>query len=97
MGPYSVFMTGGSYLTVTVNSRGGSNSPARVRWKQVVEVLHPVGAIVDEGMLLTGASVRIPDHLPGVVYTRCIATSASKSAKVPHLHLRGGSLRLGCP
>src|ERR671910_886646 len=83
-----------SYLAFAVDIRGGGNSPARVRWNQVVEILHPVGAIVEEGMLLkllTVASVRIPHHLAGVVYAIC--TSAVDVSEIPQvLHLWGGTL-----
>src|SRR5829696_6592437 len=88
MAPYSVFVTGGSYLAVGVDSRGFINSQTRVRWNQVVEILHLWGSsirIVEEGMFLTLASVRMPHHLAGVAYTRCITPRASESAQVRHL------------
>jgi hypothetical protein len=88
MGPNSVFVTGGSYLAVGVDSRGVTNSPARAGWNQVVEVLHLWGStlIVEEGMLRTVASVRITDHLARGIYARCMALIASERSQVLHLH-----------
>src|SRR5215204_2725178 len=84
MGPYSGFVTCGSYLAFAVDSRGIMNSPAIVGRDQGVEVFHPVGAIVEEGMLLAGASVRSSNHLPGVVYGLGIAVSTTEGTKVFH-------------
>src|SRR5215207_9421220 len=87
----------GRYLAFAVDGRGITNRPARparVRWNQVVEILHPVGAIVEEGMLLkllTVASVRIPHHLAGVVYVIC--TSVVDFSEIPQVqHLWGSTL-----
>ena len=87
MGPYSVFVTGGSYLAVVVDSRGFLNSPVRVGRDQGVEVLHLWGSstrIVDEGMLFTAAGTRLPDDLPRVIDAIGRAVSTTEGTKVFH-------------
>src|SRR5215204_435413 len=84
MVPYSVLATDGSYLAVVVDSRGGSNSPARVGRDQAVEVPHPLGAIVDKGTIRIAAVMRPPYNLARVIYVIGVAGSTTEGTKVSH-------------
>jgi len=81
---YSFFVTGGSYLAVGVDSPSITNGPARVGRDQAVEVDHRLTALFEEGVFGTGASVRVPNNLAGVVNVPC-STIASESAQVLQL------------
>src|SRR5215204_3872069 len=80
---FSGFVTSGSYLAIVVDSRGGSNSPARVGRDQGVEVDHRLSVLFEEGTRATVASVPNPNHLVEVVYVIGVAgRAASDGAQV---------------